>query len=198
MAFFMPAAYSAPMQRARHGAGAGWPTLWLFTDERLGGMTPTDPLWRAVARLPRGAGIIFRHYGWPPEDRRRLLVALSRIARRRHLLLVGSRIEGAPGGVHRARAVRSTRRTGLKTASAHGRRDLVEAFRAGADIVFLSPVFPTASHPGAPVLGPVRFGLMARGAGGPVMALGGMSQQRARRMQPLGAAGFGAIDYWAG
>ena len=70
------------------------------------------------------------------------------------------------------------------------------AFREGADIVFLSPVFPTQSHPGAPALGPVRFGLMARGAAGPVLALGGMTPQRARRLQPLGAAGFGAIDFW--
>ena len=32
----------------------------------------------------------------------------------------------------------------------------------GADAVLLSPVFPTRSHPGAPVLGPVRFRLLAR------------------------------------
>lgn len=173
------------------------PFIWLFTDERLGGMSPADPLWRAIGRLPRGAGIVFRHYGWPPEQRRQLLEAIIPIARRRHLFLVGSRIGGAPDGVHRPRSDRRAKGPGLRTASAHGQRDLAEAFRAGADIVFLSPLFPTKSHAGAPVLGPVRFGLMARGAGGPVLALGGMTAQRARRLRPLGAAGFGAIDYWA-
>lgn len=196
MAFFMSAAYSAPMRRARQGKDAGLPSSWLFTDERLGGMNPADPLWRAIDHLPRGAGIVFRHYSWPLEQRRQLLAAIARIARRRHLRLVGSRIGGAPDGIHRTRSGQRAQGPGLKTASAHGRRELVKAFRDGADIVFLSPVFPTQSHPGEPVLGPVRFGLTARGAGGPVMALGGMTARRAHRLRQLGAAGFGAIDFW--
>jgi thiamine-phosphate pyrophosphorylase len=196
MAFFIRAAYSAPMRRARQGTGRKWPTCWLFTDERLGGLNPEDPLWRAVRRLPRGAGIVFRHYGWPPEDRQRLLAQLARVARKRHLWLIGSRISGAPDGVHRPRVKGTERKRGLTTASAHGRRELVDAFRKGADIVFLSPIFPTASHPGAAALGPIRFGLMARGAAGPIMALGGMTVQRDRRLRLLGASGFAAIDFW--
>jgi len=184
------------MRRARQGKGAGLPSSWLFTDERLGGLHPADPLWRAIAKLPRGGGIVFRHYGWPPQQRRQLQDAIALVSRRRHLRLVGSRIAGAPDGVHRPAFGRRATARGLKTASAHGARALAMAFREGADIVFLSPVFPTQSHPGAPALGPVRFGLMARGAAGPVLALGGMTPQRARRLQPLGAAGFGAIDFW--
>ncbi|RYD48780.1 MAG: thiamine phosphate synthase, partial [Sphingomonadales bacterium] len=34
------------------------PKLWLMTDERMG-----DDLWDALKRLPRGSGVIFRHYG---------------------------------------------------------------------------------------------------------------------------------------
>lgn len=83
------------------------------------------------------------------------------------------------------------------TASAHSERELAEAFALGADLVFLSPVFPTRSHPGARALGPVRFGLIARKAAGPVLALGGMGPRNLRRLKPLGAAGYGAIDAWS-
>jgi thiamine-phosphate pyrophosphorylase len=66
--------------------------------------------------------------------------------------------------------------------------------RAGADAVFVSPVFATASHPGAPTLGPMRFGLLAKRLPLPVIALGGMDARRFRRLKPLGAHGWAAID----
>lgn len=180
------------MRRARA------PTIWLFTDERLGGAGAADPMWRALERLPRGAGIVFRHYSLAPAARADLLARIAGIARRRHLVLVGSRIAGAPDGVHRpAHAPRSpSGAQSLVTASAHSRREALAAFRAGADLVFLSPVFATRSHPGDPVLGPIRFGIAARGLPGPVIALGGMDPKRGRRLRPLGAAGFAGIDCW--
>ena len=52
-----------------------------------------------------------------------------------------------------------------------------------ADAVLLSPVFATRSHPGAPSLGPLRFLLMAQKAALPVIALGGMTAQRAARLR---------------
>lgn len=184
-------------RRSRRGKGGAQPACWLFTDERLGGACPDDPLWRCVAHLPRGAGIVFRHYGWPMPARQRLLDALARIARRRGLFLVGSRILGAPDGNHWPATGKRIYGRGLTTAAAHGRREVTQAFRAGADMVFLSPVFASASHPGKAPLGPLRFGLAARGASGPVLALGGMTRARFRQMQALGACGFGAIDFWA-
>lgn len=177
------------------------PTVWLMTDERLGGADPADPLWRAVARLPRGAGIVFRHHATPLAERRVLLARLARAACARGLVLVAAGLPDAPDGVHRSRHLARHRlraRQWLATAPARNRRELLAAFAGGAGLVFLSPAFPTASHPGAPVLGPVRFGLAARGAPGPVIALGGLTPARARRLAPLGASGFAAIDWWGG
>jgi thiamine-phosphate pyrophosphorylase len=175
------------------------PTIWLFTDERLGGAHPDDPLWQALARLPRGAGIVFRHYSLAPAARTALLARVARLARRRDLLLLGSRIQGAPDGVHRPAHAPSGRRTParLVTASAHSRPQALAAFRAGADLVFLSPVFPTRSHSGGPVLGPLRFGLASRNLPGPVIALGGMTGARFGRLAPLGANGYAGIDCWS-
>lgn len=176
------------------------PGAWLFTDERLGGHDPADPLWAAARRLPRGGGILFRHYGWPQAERRALLSALCRLARARGLTVVAAAMPGFAGGAHRPRqdSQARARKGGLVTASAHSRRELLQAFARGADLVFLSPVFATASHPGEQPLGPLRFGLAARGAPGPVVALGGMTESRARRMRALGASGFAAIGHWAG
>ncbi|MCG2840580.1 thiamine phosphate synthase [Sandaracinobacter sp. RS1-74] len=188
------------MASRKSGAGQRIPTLWLFTDERLGGRNPADPLWRAVRNLPRGSGILFRHYGWSNAERVALLVQLQALARRRGLKIAVSRLPQAPGaahaGVHRPAGDRSPAHGRFVTAAAHDAREVAQAFARGADMVFLSPVFPTRSHPGATALGPARFGLIARQARGPVLALGGMSRERARRLKPLGAAGFGAIDYW--
>jgi thiamine-phosphate pyrophosphorylase len=171
------------------------PRVWLFTDERLGGIPETLA---AAARLPRGSGIVLRHYGLCRAARAALLAALRPLARRRALLLLvaapwpGARADGVhlPGFAH----LPHHRRHGIVSAAAHRESALRQHARAGADLVFLSPAFPTGSHAGAPALGPVRFGLATRGAPVPVIALGGMNARRARRMRPLGAYGFAAIS----
>jgi len=185
-------AASAGRGRARAGR---LPRLWLLTDERLGGL---DEARAAVAALPAGAGVVLRHRSWPEAARAALLGALAPVCRRRRLLLLvahpwpGARADGVhlSGGRHLPRR----RRFGLVTAPAHDARSLREACAAGADLLFLSPVFPTASHPGARALGPLRFGLAVRGVSRPVVALGGMDRRRARRLAALGAYGFAAVS----
>lgn len=171
--------------RARHPL----PRTWLMTDERMG-----DSLWTALERLPRGSGVVFRHYGLPLCERRALFARVAKVARRRGLLLIRAGAEhlGPADGVHGQRG------PGLRTSPAHSRREAVAAIRAGADALFVSPVFATRSHPGALALGRVRLGLMIRGLRVPVIALGGMDPRRAAGLQPLGVYGWAAIDAWAG
>jgi thiamine-phosphate pyrophosphorylase len=167
------------------------PRRWLMTDERLGGR-----LLEAVQRLPpRRAGIVFRHYGLPEPERRALFEQVKTVARRRGLVLLlagpaaQARAWGADGSHGRGRGV------GLRTAPAHDARELRAAERARAALVFLSPVFPTSSHPGAPALGPTGFARLARRSRLPVVALGGMSAERARILR--GAYGWAGIDAWS-
>ena len=61
----------------------------------------------------------------------------------------------------------------------------------GADGIFLSPVFPTASHPEAETLGIHGFHVLAQQSPIPVIALGGMTHDRARE---LDWPRWGAID----
>jgi len=164
------------------------PHLWLMTDERMG-----DSLWKALERLPRGSGVVFRHYGLGLAERRALFAKVSRIARRRGLVLIragAKRLGRDEDGVHGQRG------QGLRTWPAHSRREAMAGVRAGADAVFVSPVFATRSHPRARALGRVRLGLMIRGLPVPVIALGGMDARRAAGLQPLGIYGWAAIDAW--
>jgi thiamine-phosphate pyrophosphorylase len=54
-------------------------------------------------------------------------------------------------------------------------------------------VFPTASHPGAPHLGAVRFAALARSTEMPVYALGGIDAENVMRLRQAGIAGIAAI-----
>ena len=174
--------------RARHRLPPKLPGTWLFTDERQG-----DALWRALERLPRDAGVVFRHSRSP--DRAALAARVRALCRRRGLLFV------VAGPLRLARAWRADgahgRFPGALTAPAHSRAELVAARRAGVGLVFLSPLFATQSHPGARPLGALRFGLLARRAGLPVAALGGVTAADGRRLKSLGASGWGAIDAWS-
>lgn len=158
-----------------------------MTDERLG-----DGLWEALERLPRGGGVIFRHYRLPPADRRALFAKVAKVAYRRGLVL----LRAGPERFRREAGVHGRRVRGLSTWPVHSRREAVAAIRAGADALLVSPVFPTRSHPGAPALGRVRFGLLTRGLGVPIIALGGMNARRAAALRPFGIHGWAAIDAW--
>jgi thiamine-phosphate pyrophosphorylase len=166
--------------------------LWLFTDRRR----LADPC-AAAACLPRGlAGVVLRHDD--DRDRAALGRALARICRGRRLQLV------VAGDIRLAAALRAgvhlrggrwpgpLRRRGLVSSSAHSRAELIRARRAGADLVFLSPAFATASHVGVSGLGAVRWAGLAHGAGLPALAVGGVSGRLAQRL-PRFCAGAGAI-----
>lgn len=160
------------------------PRLWMMTDERQG-----EDLWAALERLPRGAGIVFRHYGLAPRDRQLLFGKLRKVARRRRLLLL------VGGGGPRGDGVHGRRGRGLRSASAHNLRELKSAERLGASLIFVSPAFATRSHPEARPLGPIRFGLVAAQARVPIIALGGVNPLNARRLPHI--YGWAGIDFWS-
>jgi thiamine-phosphate pyrophosphorylase len=182
------------------------PRLWLLSDERL-----PVPIAELAARLPPGSGIILRHDHLPAAERWRLLRRLRRIAAARRLTLL---LADAPAlakrwgadGVHlrqrHAGQAAQARRLGLAlTMPVHGAGEARAARRAGADAVFVSPLHPTRSHPGAPALGTAAWLRLARQAGGQRIALGGMTPARARALtrQSAGSGvrpGWAAIDAW--
>jgi thiamine-phosphate pyrophosphorylase len=164
------------------------PRLWLMTDERQG-----ERLLDAAARLPEGAGIVFRHYTLDEVARRDLFDRVR--AAHPGLLLLAGPVElaeswGADGSHGRGPG------RGLRSAPVHNYAELRAAERDNAVFAFLSPVFATRSHPGAKPLGLARFAWLARRTALPVIALGGMNAARGKRLASFGAYGWAAIDAW--
>ena len=174
--------------RPRFQSRAGpqsWPRLWLLSDARN-----DATLEQALRRLPQGSGFVFRHYHLPMAERRVRFRMLARLCRARGIVLA---LAGTAGEARRWGAdIAYGRGEGLGTA--HSLRELRKAM-GRARAVMLSPVHATRTHPGAKTLGPVRFLLLAKASPVPVIALGGMTKQRAFAFsQCRQVYGWAAID----
>lgn len=183
---------------------AGFPAVWFLTDEAR-----VDDAAATLRSLPRGTGVIFRHYGSP--DRTSLAHKLARLSRARGLVFLVAddwrlaanvqahglhlpEYAAAYGLSSGARLWRRLRRAVL-TVAAHGPRGLARARHLDADAALLAPVFPTRSHPGRAALGPVRAAALARSAGLPVLALGGATPDRLTHLRAAGFAGIAGIGF---
>lgn len=165
-------------------------------DERL-----PDPE-AAIRALPAGAGVVFRHYRDPQRERRgAALRALCRARRLVFLVAGDGRLAARLGadGLHlpegmggSLRGWRRRRPGWLITIAAHSVPALRRA--AGADAAFVSPVFETASHRGAPGLGPLHLATLTRQSPVPAIALGGVGARTARRLNGIRLAGVAAIS----
>ncbi len=65
--------------------------------------------------------------------------------------------------------------------------------REGADYVIFGPVWESASHPGTAPVGLDRLARMAKSVGIPVLAIGGVTDERVAEILASGAAGYAAI-----
>jgi thiamine-phosphate pyrophosphorylase len=82
---------------------------------------------------------------------------------------------------------------GLVTVAAHDAEALARAAALGADACVLGPVFPTRSASGRAPIGLFHASQMARAAGTPVIALGGVDARTAARLSGRGFAGIAAV-----
>lgn len=86
-----------------------------------------------------------------------------------------------------------TRPPGWLGVSAHDAQDLHCASQLQADFVVLGHVLPTSSHPDMPGMGWQQFRELAAGAGRPVFAIGGQSQDTFETARLHGAHGLAAM-----
>lgn len=171
------------------------PGHWLMTDARLG-----DALPRIVAAMPPRSAIVVRPYALQPDNRATLIRSIVRVARaKRHLLLLAGRgaSTGYDGRHGAAMPPASTKPCpGFLSLAVHDRAELARAKRWRADAILVSPVWPTRTHPGAPVLGTRGFAMLAASMPRQAVALGGMDKARFQALRRHGAAGWAAIDAW--
>jgi thiamine-phosphate pyrophosphorylase len=170
----------------------GLPCLWLFTDARV----PVD-----LSVLPRGAGVVVRHYDHPQRASFvRALVAQGKtrglimlVAGDMHLALATG-AHGVHLPEHQLRFYRKPYAGFIMTAAAHNAKALHRA--RFADAVFLSPIFATRSHLAAITLGTHRAAHLLREQPRPVFALGGVKPHTSKQLAALGFSGLAAIDGW--
>ena len=167
------------------------PRLWLLSDARN-----DSALEDALVTMPEGSGFVFRHYHLEADERRERWEMLRSICRsKKHVLVLsGSADEGvewAADGIYGPPGKLGKRPGLLRMATAHDAREIHLANRNGADALFLSPVFPTRSHPEGRALGAPLFHDLAGRSAIPVIALGGMTAERARE---LDVTRWAAID----
>ena len=145
-----------------------------------------------LERLPGASGrpilVVFRHHGLPAAERAALAGTAYRTVRAGGHLMVVAGGGRAGDGAHNAPS------RGLVTASVH---DLAEGARRRATLApalgLVSPVLPTASHPGAPALGAARAAAVAARLPYPCFALGGMDAVSARRLVGAPFQGVAAL-----
>lgn len=179
-------------------SGNALPRLWLISDARNDAV-----LERAIERLPRGAGLVFRHYHLAPAARRKRFDRLAKLIRARGGVIVlagdvqtarhwrADGCYGAPGGGADAQLIR------LLTVHDMCELARANAVRSGTAQALISPVFATRTHPGDAHLGVPRFESLARLSRLPVIALGGMTRARARQIGAI-IQGWAAIDGLSG
>jgi len=152
--------------------------------------------------LERGAGILQLRApeltARALEEQARELVAWSTVP-----VLVSSRCDVALAseaagvnlpeldiGVLDARRLLGDRIVGRSVHSVEAAR---EAERDGADFVIFGPVWPSPSHPGRDPQGIEALAAVVKAVGLPVLAIGGVTRDRARECLAAGASGYAAI-----
>jgi thiamine-phosphate pyrophosphorylase len=182
------ASAAARLNAASNYSGILPPLILMTDDDRL-----ADPLGAARA-LPKGSLVIVRSR--QAETRLHLLTAIRAIGDCIVLVADDPDLAAQADGLHlperRAHEVahwRARHPRWMITAAAHSEK------LQDADAVLLSPVFPTASHPGGAALTAVRANMIAAQSQVPVYALGGVTARNARLLHGFtGIAAIGALS----
>lgn len=186
-------------------AGRRLPRLHVVTDDHVLAMPDFVP--RALAVLARGGPDVALHLRGPGAGGRALFDLADRLAaaarERGALVLVNDRVDVALAAG--ADGVQLGRRSMLPEdvlpllggallvgASVGSPEEALDAAAGGADFVLAGSVYATESHPGRAGTGPDALAGIAA-AGVPVVAIGGVTPDRAAEVRRAGAYGAAAI-----
>jgi thiamine-phosphate pyrophosphorylase len=139
------------------------PEQWLIIDAR-----PSDGLWAAIRRLPRGSGVLVLRKLSTEQQRR-----LRYLAGQRKLVIAAE---------------------GRTAARVHNARELRLALLKRTPLILLSPIYPTRSHPDWKPLPRMRATALARLGKRKLFALGGMDARRFARVRQLGFRGWAGVS----
>ena len=185
--------------KRRVGGKPRLPSLWFLTDPDR-----TPDAEAIVARLPRGAGVIYRHFG--AAQALAVAARLRRLtAARGIVLLIGADAALAArvgaDGVHlperlmtQAIRLRHRRPRWIITAAAHNPAAVARGGQLRLDAVFTSVAFASRSPSASRPMGVIRRARIARRGKVAVIALGGVNNETAPRLIGAGVHGLAAVE----
>lgn len=142
------------------------PRQWLIANCDL-----DRQFWLVLRTLPRGSGVLLLD-----RPRGSTLRRLHNRARLSHLRIVAD--------------------TPTQVARVHNLPELRQALLRRTAVVLLSPMFKTRSHPDWEPLPRMRAASLARLGNRRLVALGGMTEERYRKVAQLGFIGWAGISAW--
>lgn len=178
------------------------PILHVVTDEAIAQLPDLAQRARAVAAAgaialhARGPGLsgrahldLARTLGTAVQGTESRLFVNDRLDVARIVRAFGLHLPSA--GLPVAEARRLLDKRAVIGRSVHSAEEARRAHAEGADYVFLGPIWETRSHPGATPLG---LEVIAQAAPARVIAIGGITPERARACRAAGAYGVAAIS----
>ena len=173
----------------------GLPPVFFLTDpDRI-----PEPA-SVAARLPKGWGVIYRHFG--RADRSDIATRLARLSHVGRLTLLIAAdpqlaVKVGAAGIHwpfaeRHKARKWRNRFPVMTVSAHTPRQFRAIDPSSFDAVLLSTVFSSSSPSAGMPMGPLKFRNLVRTTSIPVFGLGGVTSDTAAHISR--SAGLAAIE----
>ena len=167
------------------------PNLWLFTDS----IKTLSPI-TLTKSLPKKSGVVIRHYN--SKNKETIIKNIIRIKTRKTLtVLISGKYKRNfnVDGNHIPQWVNYNNKLNkLTSISVHSGKDIRKSINLKADLVFISPVFPSTSHKNTQHLGVVKLGLLSRLFKKHVIALGGINNKNIARLRSLPISGCAGID----
>lgn len=168
----------------------------------------------SIKKLPKNSAIIIREYHLNDKERLNFAKKVIKFAKKRGIkILIGKDIALArkvgANGVHfsdfdklpiNLLKNRKFRKKFIFSYSCHSEKSLQKTYELNPDMVFISPIFQTSSHPGTKPLGLRNLAKIAFKNKNhsylplKIYALGGISLVKLKSIRKIPISGFGAID----
>lgn len=163
---------------------------------------------KVIKNLPRNSTVIIREYDLPKNEREDFAKKIGDLARNQGLrFLVGKDLNLAKkvkaDGVHfsdfdQLPLSLFRKRNFLLSFSCHSEKSLIKARKIRADMIFISPIFPTSTHENIKPIGIFNLAKIVKKNRKilPIYALGGVNSNNIKSLKKLGISGFGAINFF--
>lgn len=162
----------------------------------------------AITKLPKNSAVIFREYDLESDEREILAREIIAICRKEnHKILIGKNLALArklrADGIHfsdrdklplQIQSHQNHPREFIFSFACHNFLSVIKSQSLKPNIIFISPIFKTKSHPNIAPIGLMQLSKITRHSKIPIFALGGVNKKNFYTLKKLGTQGFGAIE----